>query len=479
MPLVYALPIFAKSPEIRQQTKAGSGFNNIRDAEIGAFRQIHRKLMKQPAWFSLLIAALIHFTSTANAQRNAAYEELPINYSETATSNRAERVAARWQAGNLNAADNYGKPALKAFLKAFAIPEESQVLVFSKTSLQYARIDPQNPRAIYFSDDAYFGWVPGGIYELTLNDPQLGLVFYEIDPDEKRISRGRDCLNCHAGSRTRDWPGVLVRSIFPEADGNPMGQAGGFVIGHDSPFENRWGGWYVTGQHGQSHHLGNGIAEWKNGDAVMDYPANSNLTDLGKKFDTSMHVRPDSDIVALMVLEHQCEMHNRLSRALLRVRKWKHRQEEFQKMIGEPMPDEPTGTLRTVLHGERDRIVEYLLFRDEIELPDGGIKGAGDFEKGFRKNRKPDSQNRSLKDFDLQTRLFKYRCSYMIYSEAFELLQPMLKRAIYRKLFEVLQADEPPAKFAHLTKSERQTIHDILLATKPEIREMLDQGKGE
>jgi len=413
----------------------------------------------------------------ASAQRTAAYEEAPLNYSNSTTSNRADRLDRRWRNGEIKGMDKYGIPMLRTFLKELKIPESSQTLVFSKTSLQYARISPQTPRAIYFSDDAYFGWVPGGIYELTLNDPKLGLVFYEVDPHETQIRRGRDCLNCHAGSRTRDWPGVLVRSIYPEKDGTPMGQAGGFVTGHDSPFEERWGGWYVTGKHGKATHLGNGIATWANGNATVEPETSSNVTDLRKRFDTGMHLRADSDIVALMVLEHQCEMHNRLSRAMLRVRKWSYRQEEFQKMIGEPMPKEPTGTLRTVLHGERDRILEYLLFVNEIQLPDGGIEGAGAFEKGFRHNRKEDREGRSLKDFDLQSRLFKYRCSYMIYSEAFEFLPDMLKRAVYRKLFEILDADEPPAKYAHLPRQERHSIREILLATKPEIQKLLAAEK--
>jgi hypothetical protein len=426
----------------------------------------------------LLCCLLFFCTAPALlAQRNAAYEEPPLNYSGTVTSNRAEQIERQWRSGLLVGADEYGKPALRAFLKALAVPEESQVLVFSKTSLQYPLINPRNPRAIYFSDDAYFGWTPGGIYELTVNDPQLGLVFYSIDPEDKRIRRNQDCLNCHAGSRVQDWPGVLVRSVYPEEDGTPMGQAGGFVIGHDSPFAIRWGGWYVTGRHGQARHLGNGIAEWQDGEGVLDTAANANRTHLADKFDPSLHLRPDSDIVALMVLEHQCEMHNRLSRALLRVRKWHHRQEQFQKLIGEPMPAEPAGTLLTVINGERDRILDHLLFRDEITLPAGGIRGAGDFESAFRRNRRPDARDRSLKDFDLKTRLFEYRCSYMIYSEAFTILPRMLKHAVYQKLFAILEADAPPAKYAHLPAEERRAIRDILLATLPEFAALRGPGR--
>lgn len=409
----------------------------------------------------------------ASAQRVPEYEEAPIRYSETATSNRAERIERQWRVGELPGADEYGHSTLRAFLKALEIPADSQTLVFSKTSLQNSRITPDNPRAIYFSDDAYFGWVPGGIYELTLNDPRLGLVFYEVDPVAKRIRRNRDCLSCHAGSRTGDWPGVLVRSVYPEADGHPLGQAGSFVTRQDSPLEQRWGGWYVTGRHGAARHLGNEIAKLTDGKVLLDSEAGANVTDLSERFDSLKHLRPDSDIVALMVLEHQCEMHNRLSRAMLRVRKWRARQEKFHRMLGEPMPKEPRGTLLTVINGERDRILEYLLFADEINLPAGGIAGAGRFEKAFRRNRKEDAKGRSLKDFDLQTRLFQFRCSYMIYSEAFDLLPDVLKRTLYTRLFEILDSAEPPRQYAHLPFAERRAIAEILLATKPEIGRML------
>ncbi len=435
--------------------------------------------MHRQTGFSILIAtAFLCLTPPATAQRVAAYEEPPINYSSTITSNRADQINLQWRAGQLKGLDKHGLSTLRTLLKVLEIPEESQTLVFSKTSMQYARIAPWNPRALYFSDDAYFGWVPGGIYELVLNDPGLGLVFYEVDPHLPQVRRTRNCLTCHAGSRTRDWPGVLVRSVFPEEDGTPMGQAGGFVTGHDSPLEERWGGWYVTGHHGKARHLGNSIATWADGNATVDSVTGSNVTDLGGKFNTSKHLRPDSDIVALMVLEHQCEMHNRLSRALLRLRKWGDRQEQFQKLIGEPMPEEPSGTLLTVLNGETERILEYLLFNGEVKLPDGGIRGAGEFEKGFQRNRKEDSQGRSLKDFNLKTRLFKYRCSYMIYSEAFEILPDILKRAVYKRLFEVLDAVEPPEKYAHLPTAERRAIRAILLATKPEIGKFLERRKG-
>lgn len=234
-------------------------------------------------------------------------------------------------------------------------------------------------------------------------------IFQEVQPDptDLNVAAGLDAL--------REIDADLIVAV---GGGSPI-DAASFVIGHESPMEQRWGGWYVTGRHGNTRHLGNEIAKLDGNDASVDSDAGANLTDLSAKFDTSMHLYPDSDIVALMVLEHQCEMHNRLSRAMMRVRKWSAYQKNIYKALGEPMPYEPSGTLLTVLNSERDDILEYLLFRDEIKMPDGGVQGAGRFEQGFRRNRKEDEEGRSLKDFDLQTRLFKFRCSYMIYSEAF------------------------------------------------------------
>jgi len=437
-------------------------------------------LIHPPCAVVSFVAALVCAATvpSVRAQLVPEYEEPPIRYSDTPADNLATKIERQWQAGKLEGMEQYGKPMLSGFLKAFGIPEASQTLVFSKTSLQLSKIGPSTPRAIYFNEDAYLGWSYGGIYELTVNDPKLGLVFYEVDPFKVRIKRSKDCLSCHGGSRTGYWPGVLVRSVFPHPDGHPMTQAGGFVIGHDSPMEKRWGGWYVTGKHGDSRHMGNEIAKLEGNDASIDTDAGANLSDLSDKFDTKMHLRPDSDIVALMTLEHQCEMHNRLSRSMLRVRKWADYQKNIYKALGEEAPDEPAGTLLTVLNGARDDLVEYLLFKDEVALPDGGISGTGDFEKAFRKNRVVDPEGRSLKDFDLNTRLFKYRCSYMIYSEAFDHLPVILKRAVYARLFEILESEEPPEDYRHLPSRERRAIAEILLATKPEIQGLLGRTAG-
>lgn len=405
----------------------------------------------------------------ARAQGLPDYELPPLEYSARTPSNLVSRLESRLAASRPALAE---RDLIAWLLQETGVPAASQILVFSKTSLQRDLIHPAQPRALYFSDDLYLGWVPGGLIEVTVTDPELGLVFYKLDArhpsDPLRLRRDADCLSCHGGSMTRNWPGLIARSVFPDRQGEPITSAGSFMVGHDTPIDQRWGGWYVTGKHGTARHLGNGIARATRQGGEIDREAGANLTSLEPFFPTASYVRPDSDIVALMVFEHQILMHNRLCEGGLRVRKWSHYQRQLQKEMGEPVSDEPVGTALRVVTSETERIVETLLFCDEAPLPEGGLQGAGDFQKAFAARRQPDTRDRSLRDFDLQTRLFTYRCSYMIHSEAFQALPRELKTRVFRRLHEILVAPTPPRRFAHLPAPERTAIREILLATLPD-----------
>lgn len=415
--------------------------------------------------------ALLLSPPLARAQGTPDYELPPIEYSTRTATNRISRSLEAMHAARPAGAT--GTQLLRWLLDFHAVPVESQVLVFSKTSLQRDGIQPRRPRAIYFNDDLYVGWVAGGLMEVTVTDPDLGLAFYSLDGRSPSrplaLNRDGDCLSCHGGGMTRNWPGLMIRSVFPDPNGEPITSAGGFLVGHDTPLEQRWGGWYVTGRHGDSRHMGNAFAKPPVGaaPAAMDREAGANLTSLEKFFPADMHLRADSDIVALMVLEHQILVHNRLTEGALRVRKWSHYQRQLQKELGEPVSEEPTGTALRVVNGETERIVEALLFCDEAPLPEGGIGGAGDFERAFATRRKADAANRSLRDFDLRTRLFTHRCSYMVYSEAFASLPPELSSRVLKRLDEILAAANPPAKYRHLGTPEREAIRTILRETLP------------
>lgn len=419
----------------------------------------------------LLVACVFLVTSSAFGQRLAEYELPPTHYSKTAPHNRVTQVQQRIDAGELQLYEAREKESLLRCLEALEVSPDTQVLVFSKTSLQRHLIHPTNPRALFFSDDVYVGWVPGGLLEIATTDPQLGLVYYRFDlrrgPDPPRLHRDNDCLSCHAGPHTRKWPALMIRSVFPDASGEPIARAGSFLTDHTSPLAERWGGWYVTGQHGTARHMGNMIALPDGNEFILDREAGANVNRLDDWIQVSRYPRPDSDIVALMVLEHQVMMHNLLVEGALRTRRWLHYQQALQQELGETVTEQPTGTALLVIETETRRILDGLLFFTEAPLPDGGVAGHSDFPIAFRANRRADSRGRSLKDLNLITRIFEYRCSYMIHSEAFASLPAPLMSSVYRALRHGLNASEPAAPFKHLDRKERRAIAEILTATHP------------
>lgn len=105
------------------------------------------------------------------------YELEPINYSKS----EAEDAITDYFSSpeNIEAWKSEGdKGYLANFLEAFEIPAASQVLVFSKTSLQVELIFPNSPRAIYYNDDIYVGWVPDSdMVEISLSSPKTGTNF--------------------------------------------------------------------------------------------------------------------------------------------------------------------------------------------------------------------------------------------------------------------------------------------------------------
>lgn len=421
-------------------------------------------------WIGVIVAAHFLFSAWIGVgQSISEYELSPIEYSESEASNRVSIIQKKLELGTLSLPRGSHKKFVEAFLESMSVPVDTQVLVFSLTSFQRDLIHPKQPRAMYFSDDCYIGWVPGGLMEVAVTDPKLGIVFYHLNPREEskamKFTRDRECLSCHGGSMTRNWPGLIVRSVYPDSSGNPITSAGGFFTDHQSRIEDRWGGWYVTGEHGSLRHMGNAIGKRATYGAELDRESGANLKNLDQFFPTKKYPRPGSDILALMVLEHQVGMHNRLSTGSLRVRKWTHYQRQLQKELGETVTDEPTGSALLVVQSEAKRILEYLFFAREVRLSKNSIQGNDVFQTAFRKNRREDAEGRSLKDFNIRSRLFAYRCSYMVYSESFESMPDVLKKELYRRMIEILSAESPPKEFAHLSSTERRAIHQILLAT--------------
>jgi hypothetical protein len=419
----------------------------------------------------LLIAAQEPFSAFAQTED---YEQPPINYSKSQPHDAISRLEKRLASGESKLTGDE-KQIAHELLHELKIPEDSQIVVFSKTSFQRKRIEPSHPRALYFSDSCYVGWVPGGLMEVTTIDPQLGPVFYSFDPHAAvakgtpPFTRDGDCLTCHATSGVNNMPGVFARSVFPDETGEPLLRHGSELVDYRTPFDHRWGGWYVTGQHGTATHRGNVFAREKGDDLVVDFQKGANITNLSNFFDTNNYLRGSSDIVALMVFEHQLAMQDAIIQAGFRCRRMMDYQKNLQHDLKEPVTEEPTyDSVKSVFNSSARDVTDCLLFKDEATLPDG-IKGSPDFQRAFQANAKTVKSVGSLKDFSLQGHLFKNRCSYLIYSESFLALPKLLKDRIYDLLETALKNKTPDDRYNYLPDDERDRIVKILRATHPEL----------
>jgi hypothetical protein len=399
------------------------------------------------------------------------FEQSPIRYSDSKPENSISRLVERLATGETKLAHEPHFGYLRSLLSALNVPTESQMLVFSKTSLQRHRIAPRTPRALYFNDDVYVGFCQqGDVLEISAADPQLGTVFYTLDQDSLLAPHFRrqtdNCLICHGSSQTKEVPGHVVRSVFADASGLPILSSGTYRIDQASPLEKRWGGWYVTGTHGNQKHLGNLIAHGRIDRDDVDNAAGLNQTCLDTRFDTSKYLTTHSDIVALMVLEHQADAHNYITRANFLTRQALHYQQSLNRELHEPA-DKVWDSTKSRIKSAGEPLVEYLLFSGEAELT-ASIRGTSGFAEGFAKRGPWDRKGRSLRDFDLQTRLFKYPCSYLVYSPSFSALPPEVKDYVLRRINEVLIGMDHSDKFTHLSPSDRIAILEILGDTLPD-----------
>jgi hypothetical protein len=400
------------------------------------------------------------------------FEREPINYSAATPDNVVSRLEARLRSGesDLEFEEHFGY--LRAVLRELGVSHASQMLVFSKTSLQRQRIAPSTPRAVFFSDDVYVGFCQqGDVMELSAVDPRLGAVFYTLDQHPsarpRLVRQGDSCLICHASSSTQGVPGHVVRSVFSDPEGYPILSAGTYRIDHTSPLAQRWGGWYVTGTHRGAEHLGNLLIPEKEFSGKPDNAAGQNLTDLGDRFDRAKYLRPDSDLVALMVLEHQAQAQNFITKASFAGRQAIDAQQRLNAELGEPA-DHQWDSTASRIRGAGDPLVKYLLFAGEAPLA-GRIEGTSTFTAEFAALGPRDSQGRSLRDFDLERRLFRYPCSYLIYSASFDSMPPEMSEYVLRRLHNVLTGQDTRPEFAHLSPDDRRAILEILRETKPNL----------
>ncbi|MDB4722026.1 hypothetical protein OAF65_09935 [Verrucomicrobiales bacterium] len=369
----------------------------------------------------------------------------------------------RVRKGEINLDEKSGITLVRRLLEELKISETSQILVFSRTSLQRGAVSPTNPRAIYFNDEVYLGWMPNGRIEIASSDPEKGFIFFfqrELsDRKAPLFSRDRVCIQCHAGSATNFLPGPLGRSVFPDSKGRSLKSVDTFeLIGHGVPVHERWGGWYVTHAHQDLNHMGNAIAIKENGELKLQRKDSSK--GLNNFFNTSNYPVSTSDIEALLIFDHQVQMQFVLIESAYKIR-----QAIFDSQ--EVSDQKKVTNLNVLLKEVTESIVSELLFKEEFPL--GGkvvdTSQAGKFVTEFKAKGKTDSMGRSLRDLDLQGRLFKYRCSYMIYSKSFSAFPEILKNSVLNRIKEIMTSESPQLGYEYLEVEEKRAIFDILSGT--------------
>jgi hypothetical protein len=374
------------------------------------------------------------------------------------------RLTKRIEAGAVKLAVEPVGGTLRSLLRELAIPVSSQTLVFSKTSLQHEFIKPRSPRAIYFNDDTYVGFVPdGNVLEISSVDPEVGAVFYTLG----RRSGARPflvtdarCLQCHQIPATLGVSGHLMRSVFVRSDGSVASGEPAYLTDDRSPFTERWGGWFVTGTVANTSHMGNAILPAGQRAATFDGARGSAITDVRALFDYERYLAGASDVVALMVLGHQVRLHNLIARLSHTARSNGARQ---TSLVDGPVLE------------QIDELLRAMLFVDAMALA-GPIRGATSFAADFERRGIRDGKGRSLRQFDLDTRLFKFRCSYLIYSQAFLGLPSAVKAEIYERLRAILAGQTSESPFRSLAPTERQAVLEILEETHADFRASRPNG---
>ena len=381
---------------------------------------------------------------------DAEYPTIP--YLRGARGDAVAALIARLERGDAELEYRPGRGYLDALLAALAIDPASQILVYSQTSLQTEHVGPRTPRAIYFNDDVYVASVQQGPIEIAALDPELGPVFYLLEQNAGRPKFTAElgtCLSCHDSYSLSGGgvPRFIVGSGYTGTLGQLVSHEGWILISDRTPLKSRWGGWYVTGRHGDQVHLGNMVIKSLEDFNRFEELRVGNRDTLEGLLDVTPYLTDKSDIVALLVFQHQLDVQNLVTRLSYDART--------------PADNQAEVVAETV-----DRLLRAMLFVDAVEYT-APISGDARFVEQFARRAVRDAQGRSLRDFDLTRRLFRYPLSFVIHSPAFDALPEPALRAFYGRLNEILRGTDTNDDFAHLTAEDRSAIFEILIATKP------------
>lgn len=428
------------------------------------------------------------------AVRNQGYmpfSDEPINYRSEDVRDPVAKLEAQLEKGEAVLTFEGENGYLNSVLRLLKVPVESQTLVFSKTSFQYPKISAEHPRALYYNDDVYVGKVHDGkAIELVSFDPRQGAIFYLLDEhkaDKPVFQRAElDCTQCHIAAGTRGVPGVLLRSVYPNPSGTVVPGTPSFITDQDSPLTERWGGWFVSGKAGDPSVTMANAAIAEPGSATPPLPTDGSLNKLAPLvpglYRSADYLLPGSDAVSLLVLAHQTQMHNliTLTNYKTRIALYNLNRQAAASHTGDdaksgvatpaaiakdvPLPD----ATRRQFEKPAEQLLRYLLFANEAPLT--GLESPGlaasPFAQEFASRGARDAKGRSLRDFDLKQRIFRYPCSYLIYSDDFDAIPEPARAYVYHRLLEILSGRDTSEDFSRLTAQDRRAVLEILLETK-------------
>jgi hypothetical protein len=423
----------------------------------------------------LTLAPLAHAQIAVRNQGYIPFSDPPISYRSTEPKDPVAQLQKRMEEGKVNLEFDAEHGYLTSVLKLLNVPVDSQMLVFSKTSFQYPKISPEHPRALYFNDDVYVGSVHDGkAVEIVSFDPVQGAIFYLLDErksEHPAFQRAElDCTQCHIAAATRGVPGVLLRSVYPTASGTLVAGTKQFVTDQDSPLSERWGGWYVSNVAAGRTGMANTAALSPDGQTAPDAELGAaNLSPLAPQFEAANYLTPSSDLVAQLVMAHQTQMHNLITLTNYKTRLALYGQGQQPSSTADAGAASLSESARPQMERPAEQLLRYLLFANEASLSGFDaqkVVAESAFARSFSKRGARDAKGRSLRDFDLNSRLFRYPCSYLIYSDAFDDLPTPAKTYVYHRLLEVLSGHEQGADFARLSAASRREILEILLDTK-------------
>jgi hypothetical protein len=387
-----------------------------------------------------------------------ASDDPAIAYATAPLSNVVDDLNRRLEAGSVRLAFEGRSGYLASVLDALALPADSQLLLFSKASLQGRLIGPSNPRALFFDDRVALGWVrDGDVLEVAAHDARAGVVFYSLEQratERPAFKREFRCLGCHLTGDTLGVPGLLMFSATP--DGDEDRHLKNVMTDQRTPLADRFGGWFVTGSRVAVAHRGNRVP-------ALDGHPGASLASVDDLFDRDGFRAASSDIAALLTFSHQTHMTNLLTRAA-----WEARAADPALHPGSTAVSGSGEAVETLMRGIAEEVVDYMLFVDEAPLP-APVRGRSGFAERMSARGPRDRQGRSLYQLDLDRRLLTYPCSYLVYSPAFDALPPLAKAPIYRRLWQVLSGDVREPRYRTLSRADRQAILEILQDTKPDL----------